>query len=182
VLTVDQDMGISLVLAEKNQRKAHQVECQAHSLGDIRQTQETQIANVAVICYIDPSQAAILLRHYRWNKERVIEAYMDDPERTLRKAGIVSDDSSDHVIQRLPSYECQICFDDEHLDSYALQCGHRVCTDCWCMYLSKKIAEEGKSSKIQCLFQKCNVIVDEKTVERLVAPETFQKSHPSHPC
>jgi ariadne-1 len=172
---MDQDLGLSLVLEEKNARKAHQVEFQPHSIQDIRQTQETQIANVASVCYIDPAQAAILLRHHRWNKEKVIEAYMDDPERTLKKAGIVNDESGDHRIQSIPGFECEICFDDDNDKSYALQCGHRACTVCWGTYLTKKIKEEGESSKVQCLFDKCNVVIDETTVELLVTPETFER-------
>ena len=175
-IDMDQDLGLSLVLEEKNARRAHEVEFQPHSISDIRTTQETQIANVAAVCFIDPTQAAILLRHHRWNKEKVIESYMDDPERTLKKAGIVNDDSGEHRIQHVEGFECEICFDDEDSQqSYALQCGHRACTTCWGMYLSKKIKEEGESSKVQCLFDKCHVIVDEKTVELLVVPEIFER-------
>ena|SRR5579859_1785768 len=173
---LDQDLGFSLMLEEKNARKAHEVEYQPHSISDIRQTQETQIANVASVCFLDPTQAAILLRLHRWNKEKVIEAYMDDPERTLRKAGIVTDESGEHRVQKVQGFECEICFDDENsLESYALQCGHRACTVCWNTYLTKKIKEEGESSKVQCLFDKCNVIVDEKTVELLVDKDTFDR-------
>jgi ariadne-1 len=174
---MDQDLGLSLVLEEKNARKAHEVEFQTHSISDIRQTQETQIANVATVCFIDPSQAAILLRHHRWNKEKVIESYMDDPERTLKKAGIVNDDFGDeHRVQYLQGFECQICFDeDDSRESYVLQCGHRACSVCWRTYLSKKIKEEGESSKIQCLFDKCHVVVDEKAVELLVDADVFER-------
>ena len=176
---MDQDLGLSLVLEEKNAKKAHEVEFTPHSIADIRQTQEIQIANVASVCYIDTSQAAILLRHYRWNKEKVIEAYMDDPERTLKKAGIVTDDSGEYRIMDVEGFECEICFDDDSSrQSYALQCGHRACTECWRTYLTKKVKEEGESSKVQCLFDKCRVIVDEKTVELLVDPEIFVRYLP----
>ena len=175
-IDMDQDLGLSLVLEEKNARKAHEVEFQAHSISDIRQTQETQIANVATVCFIDPTQAAILLRHHRWNKEKVIESYMDDPERTLKKAGIVNDESGEHRVQYIEGFECEICFDEDNSrESYALQCGHRACSVCWATYLSKKIKEEGESSKVQCLFDRCRVIVDEKTVELLVGAEVFER-------
>ena len=177
---MDQDLGLSLVLEEKNARKAHEVEFQPHSIRDIRQTQETQIANVAAVCFIDPTQAAILLRHHRWNKEKVIESYMDDPDRTLKKAGIVSDDSREHRIQNIKGFECVICFDDENArKSYALQCGHRACSVCWGTYLTKKIKEEGESSKVQCLFDRCHVVIDEKTVQLLVDNEVFERSGPN---
>jgi ariadne-1 len=173
---MDQDLGLSLVLEEKNARKAHEVEFQPHSISDIRQTQETQIANVASVCFIDPTQAAILLRYHRWNKEKAIEAYMDDPDRTLKKAGIVNDDSGEHRIQRVRGFECEICFDDDNSrESYALQCGHRACSVCWGTYLTKKIKEDGESSKVQCLFDKCNVVVDETTVELLVEREIYER-------
>jgi ariadne-1 len=173
---MDQDLGLSLVLEEKNARKAHEVEFQRHSISDIRTTQQTQITNIASVCNIDPSQAAILLRHHRWNREKVIEAYMDDPERTLKKAGIVNDDFREHRVRNIRGFECEICFDDDNsMESYALQCGHRACTVCWQTYLTKKIKEEGESSRVQCLFDKCNVVVDEKTVQLLVDPETFER-------
>jgi len=173
---MDQDLGLSLVLEEKYAKKAHEVEFTPHSIADIRQTQEIQIANVASVCYIDEPQAAILLRHFRWNKEKVIESYMDDPERTLKKAGIVTDDSGEHRIMNIEGFECEICFDDEtSRQSYALQCGHRACTECWRTYLTKKVKEEGESSRVQCLFDRCRVIVDEKTVELLVDQDTFER-------
>jgi ariadne-1 len=173
---MDQDLGLSLVLEEKNARRAHQVEFQPHSIRDIRTTQETQITNVAQVCFIEPSQAAILLRHHRWNKEKVIEAYMDDPDRTLNKAGIVDDESGEHRVEDIEGFECEICFDeDDSRLSYALQCGHRACVTCWGTYLSKKIKEEGESSKVQCLFDKCHVIVDEKTVELVVDTQVFER-------
>jgi ariadne-1 len=146
-------------------------------LEDIQHTQETQIGNVAAVCDINSAQAAILLRHHRWNREKVIEAYMDDPSRTLAKAGIVSE-SGVHKIQSIEGFECQICFDDDNVKSYALQCRHRACTVCWNTYLTKKIKEEGESSKIQCLFDKCHVVIDEKTVELLVDPPVFQRYTP----
>jgi ariadne-1 len=176
---MDQDLGFSIVLEEKNARKAHEVEFQAHSIRDIQKVQETHIANVASVCFLEPNQAAILLRHYRWNKEKVIESYMDDPEQTLKRAGIVNDDSNEHQILTIDGYECDICCDDDiSIESYALQCGHRACTTCWGAYLTSKIKEKGESSKVQCLFETCHVIVDEKTVELLVDPETFERYIP----
>jgi len=94
----------------------------------------------------------------------------------LKKAGIVNDDSGEHRIQHVEGFECEICFDDDDSQqSYALQCGHPACTTCWGTYLSKKIKEEGESSKVQCLFDKCYVVVDEKTVELLVNKEIFER-------
>jgi ariadne-1 len=173
---LDQDLGFAMVLEEKNARRAHEVEFQAHSIEDIRQAQDTQVANVASVFSIDPAQAAILLRHYRWNKEKVIEAYMDHPERTLKKAGIVNDESGNHRVQQIDGFECEICFDDQDSRySYALQCGHRACTTCWATYLTKKIKEDGESSRVQCLFDKCHVAVDETTVKLLVEPNVFER-------
>lgn len=107
--------------------------------------------------------------------------------------------------------------------AYAVSCGHSFCGDCWSQYLTMKINEEvhervppvarsvltsrltsaqgQKSSHLTCMGHKCNVRVDESTVEKvlltlrpgrtdavvshhrarghpslqLVAPETFEK-------
>lgn len=50
-----------------------------------------------------------------------------------------------------------------------------VCKDCYSHYITSKIIDEGESRRIQCMGSKCNVIVDEKTVELLVSRDVLDR-------
>lgn len=50
-----------------------------------------------------------------------------------------------------------------------------VCKDCYSQYITSKIVDEGESRRIQCMGSKCNVIVDEKTVELLVSRDVLDR-------
>lgn len=49
------------------------------------------------------STAATLLRHYRWNSEKLTESFWDDPTRTLAAAGLSPPSSPSTSKQTLPS-------------------------------------------------------------------------------
>jgi ariadne-1 len=46
---------------------------------------------------------------------------------------------------------------------------------CWTEYLNGKIAQEGESSKVQCMESGCDRIVKEEIVDRLVSPQISKK-------
>lgn len=155
------------------------------------------------------TDAAILLRHYGWNKEKLIEKYMDTPEKVNVEAG-VHENSSRPKLMNLEDFTCDICFRSAEdcgppsspvvtrstssgrtksrsiskstaakitptIQTLALACDHRFCTECYSNYLEQKIKSEGESRRIQCMEGKCNLVVDEKTVGLLVAPELFER-------
>ncbi|KAI8869873.1 hypothetical protein GQ42DRAFT_163139 [Ramicandelaber brevisporus] len=80
-------------------------------------------------------------------------------------------------IERGVDFMCEVCFanDPESGSSLSLICGHRFCSDCWGFYLRQKIAEEGVSAKINCMADKCTIIVDSATVKQLVTDDIYQK-------
>lgn len=94
----------------------------------------------------------------------------------LESAGLVDAVEKDRqVAPTLPakrvknSFTCEICFDDDpDMETTALSCEHRFCNTCYEHYLRQKIIEEGECRNIQCPQDKCNRIVDEKTVSLLV--------------
>ncbi|CAG8466685.1 4872_t:CDS:2 [Paraglomus brasilianum] len=69
-----------------------------YTLSKHRQKQVTHVANILGIL---KEHAASLLRHFRWNKERLIERYMDDLQDVLRKAGVIL-----RILGRRGSAEC----------------------------------------------------------------------------
>lgn len=128
---------------------------------------------------------------------------MDTPEKVNLEAG-VQEDPSRPKLMNLTDFTCDICFRSPEdvaaaakplggskgkcrsssrsaaanpptIATLALACGHRFCTDCYGNYLDQKIKLEGESRRIQCMEEKCNLVMDEKTVGLLVSPELFER-------
>jgi ariadne-1 len=109
------------------------------------------------------------LRYGRWNREKLIEGYMDHPEETLEEAGLGTNFEGTPKTEVVPGFMCDICCEDgDNLETYAMRCGHRFCVDCYRHYLAQKIREEGEAARIQCPGDGCHMIVDSKSLGLLV--------------
>ncbi|KAI9750732.1 MAG: hypothetical protein M4579_006333 [Chaenotheca gracillima] len=154
----------------KSQKKAFEIDFKVYDPSQIQSHQDNQIEEVSAILGQPSEAAAILLRHMRWNKERLIESYMDRQNEILEGAGLGPDSESLPQLQSVPGFTCEICYGDEpELMSYAMKCGHRYCVDCYRHYLAQKIKEEGEAARIQCPTEGCSRIVDSKSLDLLVA-------------
>src|SRR5439155_1926170 len=87
----DVDLNFSEVVSEKERKKSYQVEFKVHSVEDIVKNQDNEISHVSNILGIQKQHAATLLRHFRWNKERLIERYMEEEKNVLKSAGVITD-------------------------------------------------------------------------------------------
>lgn len=153
-------------------RKPYEVEFKVLGPTDIQAHQDKQIDEVSAILGQPSEAAAILLRHLRWNKERLIEAYMEKSDATLENAGLGPDAAQTPRTKVIKGFTCGICCEDEPgMESYALKCNHRYCVDCYRLYLAQKIRDEGEAARIQCPTAGCNRVVDSKSLELLVADE-----------
>lgn len=124
-----------------------------------------------------PEATAILLRYSRWNKERLIDQYMEKTEETLENAGL-GETAQSHPprLERVRGFVCDICCEDgPDLDTFAMKCGHRFCVDCYKQYLSTKIKDEGEAARIRCPGDGCNRIVDSKSLDLLVSPNLRER-------
>ena len=75
------------------------------------------------IIELPPEQAAILLRSMRWNKEKLIELYMDNQEKVLEAAGLGPTFAATPLTKAVKGFTCEICYDDESgLQTYAMKC------------------------------------------------------------
>jgi ariadne-1 len=129
------------------------------------------VNEVSMILQISKEEVAILLRHFRWNKERLLEDYMDRPGKVLEAAGLGSTLKSRPKLEVIPGFTCDICCDDDSgLESFGMKCGHRFCVNCYRHYLTQKIKEEGEAARIRCPSEGCNRIIDSKSLDLLVTP------------
>lgn len=153
-------------------KKSFEVNFKVHSPEDIQSYQKQQVAEVSMILGQPPESAAILLRHARWNKEKLIESYMDQQDEVLENAGLGKYYGGKADVAKVPDFTCEICCEDSpDLDTYAMRCGHRFCVNCYRRYLAQKIKDEGEAARIRCPGDGCNKIVDSKSLELLVAED-----------
>ena len=157
----------------KPTRQAHEVEFKVFDPIQIQAQQDRQIGEVSSILSQPPEAAAILLRHLRWNKERLINQYMENTEEVLENAGLGQDSTTNPPkLQCIPGFVCDICCDDTpNMDTFAMKCEHRFCVDCYRHYLSTKIQDEGEAARIRCPGEGCTRIVDSKSLDLLVTAD-----------
>ncbi|KAL7753149.1 hypothetical protein RI367_001602 [Sorochytrium milnesiophthora] len=172
----DDDLGfVDSQASEAPKLKAYEVEYTPRTPAEILAFQRREVEHVAGITGIAEQHVATLLRHFNWNKERLIELYMDQPEKVLSDAGVITDEKEAPRFVKVPGFMCDVCCnDDDGMETLALSCGHRFCRDCYEHYLTQKIRDEGESRRIQCMGE-CKLVVDEKTVEMVVDKDTFKK-------
>ncbi|CAK4034421.1 probable E3 ubiquitin ligase [Lecanosticta acicola] len=163
----------------KPQRKEFEVDYKVYSPQDIQAQQDKQITDVSNLLEQPHEATAILLRYGRWNKERLIEQYMDSQEEVLEKAGLGQDVVRDPPrLETIDGFMCDICCEDTpDLQSFAMKCGHRYCVNCYRQYLAQKIREEGEAARIRCPGDRCNNIVDAKSLDLLVTPDLTERYH-----
>jgi ariadne-1 len=162
----------------KKERKAYDTSFKVFHPADIQAQQDELVSEVNMILDITNEDAAILLRHFRWNKERLIEDYMDRSRKVLEDAGLGQGTSSLPKLQAIPGFVCDICCEDgPGLQSFAMKCGHRYCLDCYNQYLHQKIREEGEAARIQCPQDGCKRIMDAKSLDLLVTADLQTRYH-----
>eukprot|EP01103_Thecamoeba_quadrilineata_P002550 TRINITY_DN12499_c0_g1_i1.p1 TRINITY_DN12499_c0_g1~~TRINITY_DN12499_c0_g1_i1.p1 ORF type:complete len:498 (-),score=80.68 TRINITY_DN12499_c0_g1_i1:94-1563(-) len=112
-----------------------------------------------------------LLIHAKWNKEKLISSYMDDPQKTCETAGV---DLNRYSWNKSSAkiFSCRVCLEDSALlSTFSLSCGHTYCAQCWKTYLEIKISEGPSSLTTKCIFPKCGLRVHQDAVYNLVSAE-----------
>lgn len=172
----DPDFDLTSKDLEKPKKQAHVVPFKVFEPSDIQQQQDGMINEVNMILDMTKEDAAIMLRHFRWNKERLLEDYMDRPDQVLEAAGLNNATSKPPTLEVIPGFVCDICCEDEDgLESFALKCGHRYCVDCYRQYLKQKIKDEGEAARIQCPSDGCGRILDSKSLDILVTTDLVER-------
>lgn len=120
--------------------------------------------------------AAALLRHFKWNKERLTEAYFANPEKTLRDVGMGSLALEVPPPARPDVFKCNVCLDEVSMgDTFALGCGHRYCKPCWADHLEVQVAGGPNCVFSHCMYPKCYELCHEECFSRIVQPATFER-------
>ncbi|RKF63630.1 E3 ubiquitin-protein ligase dbl4 [Erysiphe neolycopersici] len=165
------DLEISVKNEISNKKHSFDTSFKVFRPCDIQAQQDELINEVNLILDLRQEETAILLRYFKWNRERLIEEYMDRPKKVLENSGLGLNESDIPKLEVVPGFMCDICYEDDiNLQTFALKCGHRYCFDCYRHYLSQKILEEGEAARIQCAKDGCKRIMDANSVNILVTP------------
>ncbi|CAG5099484.1 Similar to arih1: E3 ubiquitin-protein ligase arih1 (Xenopus laevis) [Cotesia congregata] len=149
---------------------------------EIVQHMVDSIKEVNTVVEIPATTTRILLNHFKWDKEKLMERFYDGDQEKLfsearvvnpfRKGSIISRSRSQNSSRRTSTNgteECGICFVTLPCSMMTgLECGHRFCTACWGEYLTTKIMEEGVGQTIACAAHACDILVDDASVMRLI--------------
>lgn len=119
--------------------------------------------------------AALLLRRFEWNKQKLIDEWLEDPDRVLKKLGMTNL-NLENKAKTNAKFKCPVC--DELYpakETFALGCGHRYCADCWQGFLTVQIRSGPTCTTSHCPAPKCPVLVHEEAFRQFCAPEVFAK-------
>ncbi|TIA87764.1 hypothetical protein E3P99_02993 [Wallemia hederae] len=176
----------------KPQKSKFDVDYKVYDINDIIANQQSETDQVCSIFGFQPQDATILLRHFGWNKEKLIERYSEDPDRILKQVGLAPESSSSASasaqsdsrassplrLKRVKGFTCEICFtgsEDTSTQTLALGCGHRFCSDCWKMHCEEKINGQGESRKIECMGSDCQTVLSEQVISQIVPHDIFKR-------
>lgn len=139
------------------------------------------IKEVNTVVELPATITRILLSHFKWDKEKLMERYYgEDQDKLFSEAHIVSPHKKGFVSKQRKQtrsaaaansaqVDCEICFLSYPQNLMpGLDCGHRFCNACWSEYLTTKIMDEGMGETISCAAHGCDILVDDQSVMELV--------------
>ncbi|KAH3679304.1 hypothetical protein WICMUC_001128 [Wickerhamomyces mucosus] len=114
----------------------------SHTTKDLVKQMSQQCRNLGDILQLDEGDVINLLQYYSWNSDRLIEAYVDNPQAVKKKVGLAS---STKVCQhknkktyKNNSFECFLCCENRKY-TYSLSCKHEYCIDCYKRYIDDRL-------------------------------------------
>ena len=119
-----------------------------------------------IIC-LPVSTMRVLLDHFNWDSQALMNSYFTNEKLTFEKAKCPDPDAVIAVGEESLKI-CDICLDD--LDKTSMThdpCGHTCCHSCWLDYLKQSIVTEGKSLRLECPMSTCFVFLDDNFVKNI---------------
>ena len=112
--------------------------------------------------------ALLLLYHFRWDSEKLIDAYLDSPEEILQK--VIG--KANTVVSRSSCRQCNICLNCcQTSEMTGASCGHHFCISCFTCYLNGKI-KESYIPFIKCPQYGCQQFIEDTVLRSMLMPDT----------
>jgi len=115
---------------------------------------------------IPPSTVSVLLNHFKWDKQRLLEQYFEDSNKLFKDAKVSipkiskKKKSTRNKQSSTAKITCEICFDSYNKSAMSSlpECDHSYCNECWRGYLTSKI--DDAVGFIYCPESSCDVLVE----------------------
>ncbi|KAI6166007.1 hypothetical protein EDD17DRAFT_1774563 [Pisolithus thermaeus] len=194
------EFGDDFKVPQRTVRKTYEIEYDSLPQSAVEKLVLNDIEHISGIFGVEASTASLLLRYMSWNKERLIEKYMDNASAVTVAAGIsppsraspsalgpdrsqgsssnartsglrrTARQTSAPMKVKSQPFICPICFDDTQASFSALACDHTFCSGCWTAYITSKIREEGEHA-IRCMAEGCALVAPDRFVRTALADD-----------
>ena len=150
---------------------------------------ETLVSEVSALLHLDEDATQVLLQHFRWNKEKLINQFFVSPEKILFDAGLDLYDSTilESARESCPlhrfispgqtTFSCRICCDDacDIKEAFSLGCGHLFCRPCYREYLRNQITDGPSCILAHCPQHKCKQAITRSLIALFLDGATASK-------
>lgn len=125
---------------------------------------DAAVASVAGALEVPEDDAEALLLTSNWDRERLLEHYLEDPQRERERAGVAAPSAAPGS-----SLDCPVCFDTRPASEMAaMPCGHAACMQCWAGYLQTRLSSNAAEAvDARCVAEGCDRIVPHGFVTRV---------------
>ncbi|KAI0373177.1 hypothetical protein BV20DRAFT_962974 [Pilatotrama ljubarskyi] len=182
--TNDSDFEDDPVPRSKGKNTSRDVEHRSLSTAELQDMVDSDISQVANIVGLESPIVSILMRHFNWNSDRLIEKFLDSAPLILHEAGEpklasgMSPPPAKRIRLDSPSapteFMCGVCCDDDPPAVFRLRCQHAFCEPCWKEYVTSKIKDEGQCT-FRCMHDECRTVVDSESIAKLVEPSVNER-------
>lgn len=144
--------------------------------------QDELTGHISEILSIPEDHASVLLLAFKWDKEKLLDAFYSDPDRTRARAGAIQGELGNMNPQRMrESFVCPVTYESvPYSDTMSMGCEepgqveHRFSLDAWEHFLHCRVGEGAVCLFTLCQAQGCSCIVSPR-VWRLVLNQSASK-------
>lgn len=140
---------------------------------------QAAVKSVAGMLEVPADDAEAMLLARKWDREKLLENYLEDPSGERARAGLESAGVTaavvaatlDDGVRRGEMVDCDICFDTvEGHQMLGLACNHRACARCWREFLLEQLRSRAASAvDARCMHTHCSSIVTHSFITRVEA-------------
>eukprot|EP01116_Phalansterium_solitarium_P015299 TRINITY_DN3368_c1_g1_i1.p1 TRINITY_DN3368_c1_g1~~TRINITY_DN3368_c1_g1_i1.p1 ORF type:complete len:674 (-),score=232.26 TRINITY_DN3368_c1_g1_i1:287-2308(-) len=144
---------------------------------DVDRIIDAELTDVSKIIGLPESDTALVLRTFRWDKDRLCAKFFDKPDAYLEQAGVMREAAQTDPPAGV-DFMCPVCMSDVPFDeTFALGCGHRSCIDCWRGHVRSVVDSYGTQilTRAKCMFPKCPVLMNKADFRRVADATSFEK-------
>ena len=112
---------------------------------------------------ISPEIAKGFLLKNHWNSDKVISAFLEDPERLYKKSFNIDLSEASKLLKVLKEKGkleyCPACYEEEVSDYVSMECGHALCRLCYTFHVKTSFSEGPGVVLCICPVAPCELIV-----------------------